>query len=67
MRLFPFFQSGEPGAVSKESDTAHTVDRSGVRSMSLTSPSKSWKSQNPKRFFAPVALAKNLRHKKSIP
>ena len=36
MRLFPFSQSGEPGAVSKEYDTAHTVDRSGGRSMSLT-------------------------------
>ena len=35
MRLFPFFQSGEPGAVSKEYDTAHTVDRSGRCSMSL--------------------------------
>ena len=30
MRLFPFFQSGEPGAVSKDYDTAQTVDRSSV-------------------------------------
>ena len=36
MRLFPFLQSGEPGVVSKEFGTAHTVDRSGVRTMSIT-------------------------------
>ena len=36
MRLFPFLQSGEPGVVSKEYDNAHTVDRSGVCTMSMT-------------------------------
>ena len=36
MRLFSFLQSGEPGVVSKEFGTAHTVDRSGVRTMSIT-------------------------------
>ena len=36
MRLFPFFRSGEPGAVSKDYKHAQAVDRSSVSSMSMT-------------------------------
>ena len=36
MRLFPFKQAGVSGVDSKESDSAHTLARSGTRLMSYT-------------------------------